>query len=315
VALPPALVVEVRPPSPYRLGRGSSDRTMRVSDGVVHRLLHVECSPILVRAWQPASDRVHVRADALDPASVRVPVECEESTAATPAKLARAVARMRFAIGVDDDMGPFQRRFGKDPLVGPLIDRLPTFRPGRPPWPWEALNTAICKQLIEASRAAVIERRIIGRWGPRTGEGRNAFRDVPSPAAIAGRAPAELQALDLSGGRAAALRRVARDIASGRLDPGSPADDRRLLATAEIGPWTVQCLGLFGRGEMDSLPAGDLGYIKLIGRLADLGRRATVPEVEAFYAPYEPYRGLVGALTLAGLHHVVAQGPPLRLAA
>jgi DNA-3-methyladenine glycosylase II len=315
VGLPPALEAEVRPPSPYRLGRGSSDRTLRVSAGVAHRLLHVECSPILVRAWQPASDRVHVRADALDPAAVRVPVECEEAIPATPAKLARAVARMRFAIGVDEDMAPFQRRFGKDPLVGPLIHRLPAFRPGRPPWPWEALNTAVCKQLIEASRAAVIERRIIGRWGPRTGEGRNAFRDVPSAATIAGRAPAELQALDLSGGRAVALRRVAADIAAGRLDPGSRADDRRLLATSEIGPWTIQCLGLFGRGEMDSLPAGDLGYIKLVGRLAGLGRRATVPEVEEFYAPFEPYRGLVGSLTLAGLHHVVAQGPPLRLAA
>ena len=28
-----------------------------------------------------------------------------------------------------------------------------------------------------------------------------------------------------------------------------------------------------------------------------------------------PIRGLVGALTLAGLHRLVAQGPPLRLAA
>ncbi len=66
---------------------------------------------------------------------------------------------------------------------------------------------------------------------------------------------------------------------------------------------------------MDSLPAGDLGYIKLVGRVAGLGRRATVAEVEEFYAPYEPYRGLAGAITLAGLHRLVAQGPPLRLAA
>jgi 3-methyladenine DNA glycosylase/8-oxoguanine DNA glycosylase len=72
---------------------------------------------------------------------------------------------------------------------------------------------------------------------------------------------------------------------------------------------------LFGRGDMDSLPAGDLGYIKLVGRLAGLGRRAGVAEVEEFYAPYEPFRGLVGALTLAGLHRTVAQGPPLRFAA
>jgi 3-methyladenine DNA glycosylase/8-oxoguanine DNA glycosylase len=83
----------------------------------------------------------------------------------------------------------------------------------------------------------------------------------------------------------------------------------------QIGPWTVQCLGLFGRGDMDALPAGDLAYIKLVGRLAGLGRRATVAEVEEFYAPYEPFRGLVGSLTLAGMYRLVAQGPPLRLSA
>jgi 3-methyladenine DNA glycosylase/8-oxoguanine DNA glycosylase len=66
---------------------------------------------------------------------------------------------------------------------------------------------------------------------------------------------------------------------------------------------------------MDSLPAGDLGYIKLVGRLVGIDRRATIAEVEEFYAPYEPYRGLVGALTLAGMYRLVAQGRPLRLAA
>ncbi len=65
----------------------------------------------------------------------------------------------------------------------------------------------------------------------------------------------------------------------------------------EIGPWTVQCLGLFGRGDPDSLPAGDLIYLKLVGRLARLGRRATVEEVEEFYAPYAPFRGLAATWT------------------
>jgi 3-methyladenine DNA glycosylase/8-oxoguanine DNA glycosylase len=140
-------------------------------------------------------------------------------------------------------------------------------------------------------------------------------RDVPDPAAIAGRAPAEIESMDLAGSRAIALRRVALEVASGRSALQSAAADRRLLAIPQIGPWTVQCLGFFGRGEMDSLPAGDLGYIKLVGRLAGLERRATIEEVEEFYAAYEPYRGLVGALTLAGLYRLVARGRPLRLAA
>jgi DNA-3-methyladenine glycosylase II len=310
------LQVEARPPSPYRLGRGSDDRTLRVDRGVAARLLHVEGSPVLVRAWQPAADRVLLRAEPVDPATVgRPPAASEEPPPAGAEQLRVAVERIRFALGVDENLGEFHRRFRRDPLVGPLLRRMPSFRPKRRVWPWEALAGAIVGQLIEAERAVRIERRIVGRWGARLGEGRGALRDVPTAATIAGRAPAELASMDLAPARAAALRRVAREVALGRCPIETAAADRRLLAMPQIGPWTVQCLALFGRGDADSLPAGDLGYIKLVGRLAGLGRRATVAEVEEFYAPYEPFRGLVGALTLAGMHRLAAPGPPLRIAA
>jgi 3-methyladenine DNA glycosylase/8-oxoguanine DNA glycosylase len=310
-----SLEVDVRPPSPFRFGRGSADRTLWIERGVATRLLTVDRAPVLVRAWQRGPGRVAFRADPVDPAALTVPVPCGELRPAGRVELATAIERLRFALGVDEDMAAFHRRFRRDPLVGPILRRMPDFRPRRRLWPWEALAAAVCGQLIEASRAAVIERRVVGRWGARLGRGRGAPRDVPSPALIAGRAPAELESMDLSSGRSVALRRLAREVAAGRCDVASPAADARLLATPQIGPWTVQCLALFGRGEADSLPAGDLAYIKLVGRLAGLGRRATIPEVEEFYAPYEPYRGLVGSLTLAGLFRVVAGGPPLRLAA
>jgi len=308
---------DLRPPSPFRMPRGSSDRTLRVRGGVATRLLHVGGSPVLVRAWQPARDRVRVRAEVVDPEQVTRP-RISMPPCPGPAgreQLEEAIACMRRALWVDVDLSEFHRRFRRDPLLGPLIRRRPSFRPRGRPWPWEALAAAVVGQLIEADRAALIERRIAGRWGSRLGEGRGALRDVPGPTEIAGRAPAEIEQMDLVGKRAVALRRLARDVAAGRCRIESPAADPRLLALPQIGPWTVQCLGLFGRNELDSLPAGDLGYIKLVGRLNGGGRRATVPEVEEFYAPYEPYRGLVGALTLAGLHRLVAQGPPMRLAA
>jgi 3-methyladenine DNA glycosylase/8-oxoguanine DNA glycosylase len=312
------LEIEVRPPAPYRLPRGSDDRTLRIRGGVATRLLHVGPSPVLARAWQPAKDRVVLRAEPLDPGDVALPPlsAVPEPVPAGEAELEVAIERMRFVLSLDYDLTAFHRGFRRDPLLGPLIRRMPSFRPRRRVWPWEALAAAVAGQLIEAERAVAIERRIAGRWGPRLGEGREALRDVPSAAAIAGRAPAELAAMDLAPNRAAALRRVARLVASGRCRLESPAGDRRLLALPQVGPWTVQCLALFGRGEMDSLPAGDLGYIKLVGRLAGLGRRATVAEVEEFFAPYEPFRGQAGALALAGLHRRAALGPPpLRLAA
>jgi 3-methyladenine DNA glycosylase/8-oxoguanine DNA glycosylase len=293
------LELEVVPPSPFRLPtHGGGDFVMTVRAGVASRLLLVERCPVLVRAWEPVRGRLTVRAEGLDPAAVELPPPAlEQLRPAGPGQLAEAASRMRFALGVDDDLGEFYRRFRRDPLLGPAIRRRPWLRLRRRPWPWEALAWAVVEQLIESGRAARIQRRMVGRWGARLGPRGAQLRDMPSAELIAGRAPAELDAAGLSPKRSIALARVARQIAAGRIAPGEPQADRRLLAVPEIGPWTVQCLGLLGRGEPDSLPAGDLIYLKLVGRLARLGRRASVDEVEEFYAPYAPFRGLAGAWT------------------
>ena len=294
-----AFETEVTPPSPFLMPRfGGEDRVMRVGGGVATRLLDVEGSAVLVRAWQPEARRVVFRAEPVAPEAVTAPAYLRPqlpSRAAGEGELRLAVERMRFALGVDEDLGPFFQCFRRDPLLGPLLRRRPDRRPHRRPWPWEALAWAIVKQLIESRRAASIQRRIVGRWGGRLTRERGTLRDVPGPAAIAGRAPAELESMGLSAGRSIALRAVARDIAAGRCDPGERVADARFLRVTEVGPWTVQCLGLFGRGEPDSLPAGDLMYLKLVGKLARLGRRATVEEVEEFFAPYTPFRGLAGS--------------------
>lgn len=274
---------------------------MRVERGVAARLLTVDESPVLVRAWEPAGEpgRVRFRAEPVDPASL-APPRSLPARAVEPAgadQLRLAIERMRFALGVDDDLSEFYRRFRRDRLLGPLLRRRPWLRPRRRPWAWEAVAWAVVRQLIESGRAARIQRRIVGRWGARLGREAGGLRDVPGAATIAGRAPAELAAMDLSPARSAALRRVAAEIGAGRVLPEQPGGDARLLAIPEIGPWTVRCLGFFGRGDPDSLPAGDLVYVKLVGRLAGLGRRATVEEVEEFYAPYAPFRALAGTWT------------------
>jgi 3-methyladenine DNA glycosylase/8-oxoguanine DNA glycosylase len=292
------LEVDVCPPSPYRLPRhGSEDGVMRVEGGVASRLLHVSGCPVLVRAWEPGKARVTLRAEPLDPDSIAAPGPLAEAPAreAGEQELELALQRMRFALGVDDDLSEFFRSFRRDPLLGPLLRRRPYLRPRRRPWPWEALAWAVVKQLIETGRAARIQRRMVGRWGLRLGGGRDGLHDVPTPDLIAGRAPVELESMGLALRRAIALRAIAGDVAAGRCDPSLPAADRRLLSVREIGPWTVQCLGLFGRGDPDALPAGDLMYLKLVGRLGRLGRRATVEEVEEFFAPYAPFRGLAAA--------------------
>ncbi len=90
-----ALEVEVRPPSPFRLpGYSSEDRTMQVRNGVLSRLMRVEQSPILVRAWEPGRGRVLVRAESLDPAAVAMP----RAIPVPPGSLAGPAARRRAGV-------------------------------------------------------------------------------------------------------------------------------------------------------------------------------------------------------------------------
>ena len=117
-------------------------------------------------------------------------------------------------------------------------------------------------------------------------------------------APAELEACDLAAGRALALRRAAREVAAGRVDLRGAEPERgwrRLRTIPGIGAWTVESLALHGQGRYDQIPAGDLAYLKLVGRLrsGNPRARAEVDEVREFFAPYAPWAGLVG-------HHLLA---------
>jgi 3-methyladenine DNA glycosylase/8-oxoguanine DNA glycosylase len=267
------------------------DGMLRSRGGVLERLLHHGEEPVVVRIAQPAPDRVLFGA-----------------RARTRGAASYGIARMRFALGVDEDLTAFLRRFARDPLIGRSLRRRPWLRVGRRPDPFEALAWAICEQLIEYERAAAIERRLVAKLGRRwvgwDGNG-DGTRDLPAATVLAGTAPALLQSFDLAAGRAIALVRVAREVARGRVDLHSTDHERgwqRLRAIPGIGPWTVEMLALHGQGRHDQLPAGDLGLLKLAGRLLSGGdpyARADERQVRELFAPYGEWAGLAAAHMLA----------------
>jgi len=306
--------VEVRPRSPFTLPRlTGGDYLVRSVGNGFERLLVVDHCPVVVRV-QPAAVGVYrFAARPVDPGLLTGP-DAGYLAEAGEDELLLAIDRMRFAIGIDLDLEPLKELFPGDELLAPAITGHAPGRPHRRPHAWEALLWAITEQLIEYRRAAEIQRLMIRKWGFRLKVGtrrssRGAFAEylgtVPSPVAIAGAAPAELEGCGLGARRAIAMIKVAREVAAGRTVPENAEDDRRLLAIPEIGPWTIACLGLRGRGDPDALLAGDLGQVKLVGYITGLGRNAEVEEVEAWYERYAPYRGLVGEYML------MAQGRPL----
>jgi len=280
------LRVEVVPRWAFRLpSRGGSDGVLRCRGGVLERLLHLDGRPAVVRVAQTGQRRVLFGAWAQD----------RELAAA-------AIERMRFALAVDDDLRPFWERYRDDPLIGSSLRCTPWLRITRRPSAFEALAWAVCEQLIESVRAAAIERRIVRALGPRCEE--SGLRDVPAAAALAGCAPARLESFDLAGRRAIALVRVAREVATGRIDLDGSDHERswcRLLAIPTIGRWTVEMLAQTGQGRYDVVPAGDLGYLKLLGSWQSGGNpaaRADEREVRALFEPYGEWAGLAAAHAL-----------------
>jgi DNA-3-methyladenine glycosylase II len=269
----------VVPAGPYRLPEAGRDGVLVARDGALTRVVYVEGEAAVVRAW-PGAGCVRFRAEA-------------PSRAAALA----AIERMRFALGTDHDLGDFHRCFRFDRLLGPVIRRRPWLRPRRRPVPFEALAWAVCEQLIDGQRAARIERSMVRRLGSRSACGQ--LRSPPSAERLAGCSPAELEACGLAPKRSVALIRAAREVAAGRADLAEhePAW-RRLLAIPNIGNWTIEMLAFEGQGRDDMLPALDVAYLKLVGTLAGLGRRATEEEVRAFFAPYEEHAGLAGIYAL-----------------
>jgi len=303
--------VEVTPPWPFRLTRRSGmDGLAPVRNGVLQRLVHEDERPVHIRVAQLGGGNVLFGARAQDQSAAR-----------------RAIERMRRALWVDLDLRPFHERFRRDPLIGAAVRANPTLRPAGRPQAFEAFAWAVTEQLIEYERAVAIQRRLVAAFGRR--DPASGLRDSPSAEVLGGggsvgggvggggggggASAARLESFDLSAGRAIALIRASRAIAAGRidvdtLDPVAQEEGwRRLRAIRGIGTWTVEMMALTGQGRLDQIPAGDLGFIKLVGRLLSGGdpyARATEDQVRELFAPYGAWQGLAGVYALRNAANV-----------
>ncbi len=291
--------VELTPVWPLRLPGVGLDGLWRRRGALMReRLLHHGDDAVVVRLAQPASDRIVIGA-----------------RSDSPEAAAWGVARVRAATGVDDDLREFHAEFRDDPLIGASVRKVPGLRPRRTPAPFEAFAWAVTEQLIEFRRAVEIQKQLIRRFGRRCAL--TGLRDAPSAQALACASPAEIEACGLTAGRAAALRRAAREVATGRVDlettdpAAQEAGWTRLQAIPGIGAWTIEVTATAGQGRFDMLPAGDLAYVILVARLQGRADRAEVDEVREYFARFGRWKALAGlhALRSSGVAHLgPAQG-------
>ena len=136
---------------------------------------------------------------------------------------------MRFALGLDHDLAPFQSASSATRCSAARSARRPWLRPRRTADPFQALAWAVSEQLIEVERAFAIQRRILVALRPR-----DVLRDARAtrrrPHAMPRRAPAELEACELAAEAARSRSWCAREVASGPRRPRPPRRPRERLA-------------------------------------------------------------------------------------
>jgi 3-methyladenine DNA glycosylase/8-oxoguanine DNA glycosylase len=207
----------------------------------------------------------------------------------------QALDEVRFCLGLDDDHSLFVQRFQGDPLIGTAVRRLRGLRPIRLATVAQALLRALCGQLILASEARAMERRIIRAATQR----RDGMSVPPTTADLARFSPAELRRLGLHARRGATLARLTRSIELERLkSEATTVVADRLERERGLGPWSVGVVCLQGLGRFERGLQGDLGLVKLLAEMR--GRRVEGWETAELLEPYGDWAGLASVYLLAG---------------
>ena len=268
------VAADLRSRGPYSLAlsaRRASDATRTFRDGILNAVVPAGRGV----AWQRPDGVVCLRATG------------EE-----------ALEQLRFCLGLDDDHTPFVLRFQRDPLLGMTVRRLRGLRPVRLATVAQALLRALCGQLILASEARAMERRIV-----RAATGRRDGLSIPPTTSDLARfSPAELRKLGLHARRGATLARLTRSLELERLkDEPTDAVSDRLLRERGLGPWSLGVVCLEGLGRFERGLEGDLGLVKLLGAMR--GRRVEGWETAELLEPYGEWAGLASVYLLAGFSH------------
>ena len=243
----------------------------------------------------PTALRVAIRLDGR-PEIIEVRERGRQFEAIGPAPLSAAKLRKIAAwlVNADLDLRAFYQIGAAHPIMGPVASALCGLKPLRPASLFEMLVIAITEQQLSLAAAFHIRQRLVERFGSRLG----GIWLFPTPASLAEAPLSALKACGLSGRKAEYVAALAGDVAARRLDLAalkaiSDAEARDILARQRgLGDWSIDYILARGLGRLDSLPAGDVGLRRVVGRYFAGGSRLSPEELQRALAPFAPFRSL-----------------------
>lgn len=206
-------------------------------------------------------------------------------------------ARLRYMFSLDVDLTPFYEGVREaDPVLFSVVQQRQGLHFVLDADLYECLIKTIISQQLNLAFAATLIQRLVDTAGETLDTATGPVPVFPTPERVASLRYEDLQALQWNRRKAEYVIDLSRQIADGKLDLSrleQQSDEEvmaELLPLRGIGPWTAECLLLFGMGRPNLLPAADIGLRNAIRQVYGHDAQPTVETVRRIGQAWSPWR-------------------------
>ncbi|MFC1619385.1 DNA-3-methyladenine glycosylase family protein [Candidatus Neomarinimicrobiota bacterium] len=253
------------------------------ANGVLYRASHLNGVPGIIQAKSVTEDKIEFTFTTF-----------EDPRPPSRAKVEQALRR-KFSL--DLDLPAFYEFVSTIPELSHLPAQQRGLRPILKGSLLEALCLAIVDQQVNVTFAARLKHRLLETYGRKYNLNGQVLWLFPKPDTLARLEPHALRPLQFTGSKSRYIIGLARTFID---DPGweaqSGTDEEivsRLCSLHGVGKWTAEYAAMVGLGLVDTLPAADIGLMRMVQRVYQLPNRPTEKQVREIAQDWSPWRGLV----------------------
>lgn len=204
--------------------------------------------------------------------------------------------QLQRVFSLDADLAAFYASCGADPALAEPIKQLQGARLLCDADVFACALSTIISQQINLSFAGELKKRLWELAGVPVTVADKVYYADPLPTAVARLDYADLQALQFTRRKSEYIIDFARSVADGSFDIAAlqQLDDvaamDKLCTVRGFGPWTAECILLFGLGRPDLLPAKDVGLQRALTMTLGRAERIGEQEVRKLAETWRPWR-------------------------
>lgn len=231
----------------------------------------------------------------------RLVVELKSKGELTPAEVAGTKRNISMLFNLDMDLKPFYKAVKDDRVMARVVKNLYGLKSPTTSTIFEALIDSITEQQISLIAAQGMQVKLIKAFGDRLAIDGGTYYAFPTPAKLAGAAPASLRACGLSGRKSEYVRDISTLVAAGELDlekfrgyESNEGITEELCRIRGIGVWTAEMTMIRGLRRMDAIPADDIGLQADVSYFYRKGEKISSDELRGIAEGWGKWRGLAG---------------------